>query len=121
VKANQAEYPVAMMCRLLEVSTSGYYAWLKRPLSRRAREDAELTEKIRHSHVRSKGTYGVPRIWEDLKEAGMQVGRKRVARLMRAAGLQGVSRRNRARHHPAQAWRPACARSGGPRFQTSFG
>ena len=79
------------------MGTSGYYAWLKRPLSRRAREDAELTEKIRHSHVRSKGTYGVPRICDDLKEAGMQVGRMRVARLVRAVGLQGVSRRNRAR------------------------
>jgi len=77
--------------------TSGYHAWLKRPPSRRAREVTELTERIRHSHVRSKGTYGVLRIWEDLKEAGMQVGSKRVARLMRAVGLQGASRRNRTR------------------------
>ena len=82
-----------MMCRLLEVSTSGYYAWLKRPASLRSREDAILSDKIRWFHLRSRGTYGVPRIHLDLREDGVQVGRKRVARLMQAAGLQGVSRR----------------------------
>jgi len=97
VKANRAEYPVAMMCRLLEVSTSGYYTWLKRPPSKRAQENAILTERIRRIHLRSKGTYGAPRVYEDLKDAGIRVGRKRVARLMQAAGLQGVSRRKRAR------------------------
>ncbi len=93
MKANKAGYPVAMMCRLLEVSTSGYYAWLKRPASLRSREDAILLENIRRFHLRSRGTYGVPRIHLDLREDGVQVGRKRVARLMQAAGLQGVSRR----------------------------
>jgi putative transposase len=97
VKANQASYPVAKMCLLLEVSTSGYYAWLKRPASLRSREDAILLEKIRWFHHRSRGTYGVPRIHLDLREAGIQVGRKRVARLMQAAGLQGVSRRKHTR------------------------
>ena len=82
-----------MMCRLLDVSTSGYYAWLKRPLSKRAQEDAVLTEKILEFHRRSGGTYGSPRVYEDLLEEGIRVGRKRVARLMQAAGLQGVSRR----------------------------
>ncbi len=82
-----------MMCRLLEVSTSGYYAWLKRPASLRSREDAILSDKIRWFHLRSRGTYGVPRIHLDLREDGVQVGRKRVARLMQAASLQGVSRR----------------------------
>lgn len=86
-----------MMCRLLEVSTSGYYAWLKRPLSQRSREDAILLEKIRMFHLRSRGTYGVPRIHLDLREEGVWVGRKRVARLMQAAGLQGVSRRKHTR------------------------
>ena len=97
MKANQATYPVTMMCRLLEVSTSGYYAWLKRPLSQRSREDAILLEKIRMFHLRSRGTYGVPRIHLDLREEGVWVGRKRVARLMQAAGLQGVSRRKHTR------------------------
>jgi len=86
-----------MMCRLLEVSTSGYYAWLKRPASLRSREDAILLEKICWFHLRSRGTYGVPRIHLDLREDGVQVGRKRVARLMQAAGLQGVSRRKATR------------------------
>jgi putative transposase len=93
VKANQASYPIAMMCRLLEVSTSGYYAWLKRPPSMRSREDTILLERIRWFHTRSRGTYGAPRIHLDLREAGVRVGRKRVARLMQAAGLQGISRR----------------------------
>jgi len=82
-----------MMCRLLDVSTSGYYAWLKRPPSRRAQEDAVLTERIREFHRRSGGTYGSPRVHNDLKEDGVRLGRKRVARLMQAGGLQGVSRR----------------------------
>ena len=86
-----------MMCRLLEVSTSGYYAWLKRPLSQRSREDAILLEKIRMFHLRSRGTYGVPRIHLDLREEGVWVGRKQVARLMQAACLQGVSRRKHTR------------------------
>jgi putative transposase len=93
VKANQASYPVSRMCRLLDVSTSGYYEWRKRPPSKRSREDEVLIEKIRHYHRISDGTYGAPRILEDLQEEGVNVGQKRVARLMRAAGLQGVTRR----------------------------
>ena len=90
---NRASYPIAVMCRALGVSPSGYHAWVKRPPSSRATTDAELTDKIRAAHTASKGTYGVPRIQFDLAEAGIRVGRKRVARLMRAADLAGVSRR----------------------------
>ena len=90
---NRASYPIAVMCRTLGVSPSGYHAWVKRPPSSRATTDAELTDKIRAAHTASKGTYGVPRIQFDLAEAGIRVGRKRVARLMRAADLAGVSRR----------------------------
>ncbi|MCJ7566361.1 MAG: IS3 family transposase [Anaerolineales bacterium] len=97
VKANQANYPIATMCRVLGVSTSGYYAWLKRQSSRRSREDAILTDRIRWIHLRSRGTYGSPRIHAELREEGVHVGRKRVARLMQAAGLQGVSRRKSTR------------------------
>jgi len=97
VKANQANYPIAMMCRLLEVSTSGYYAWLKRPPSKRSREDAILIDRIRWIYLRSRSTYGAPRMYEELRDEGVRVGRKRVARLMRTAGLQGVSRRKRVR------------------------
>jgi len=81
------------MCRVLDVSSSGYYAWLKRPASQRAREDAVLSQRIRWIHLRSRGTYGSPRIHAELCDEGARVGRRRVARLMRAAGLQGVSRR----------------------------
>jgi len=86
-------FPVAMMCRMLDVSTSGYYAWISREPSLRARENAVLTEKIREYHKLSRYTYGSPRIHTDLAEEGIHVGRKRVARLMKAAGLAGVSRR----------------------------
>ena len=90
---NQADYPVATMCCLLEVSTSGFYAWLKRSESARARRDAELADKVEAIHLRSRGTYGAPRIHAELCAQGEQVGRKRVARLMKARGLVGTSRR----------------------------
>ena len=81
------------MCRVLKVSTSGYYAWRKRGLSQRSQEDQRLSKKIREIHKHSKGTYGAPRIHAELADEGVHVGRKRVARLMRAEDLQGVSRR----------------------------
>jgi len=98
VKANQAEHRVKTMCRLLRVSRSGYYDWLTREPSARAVRDAELTEKIRAAHEESRGTYGSPRVHVDLVvEQKERVGRKRVARLMRVAGLVGVSRRKAVR------------------------
>ena len=93
MKRHQADYPIATMCRLLGLSTSGYYARRDRPPSQRVKSDAVLTEKIAASHGRSRGTYGVPRIHADLAAEGQRVGRKRVGRLMRDAGLAGVSRR----------------------------
>ena len=82
------------MCRVLGVSPSGYYAWLKREPSERSVANAELLEKIREIHEWSDGTYGSPRIHEELRKAqGIAVGMKRVARLMVEAGLEGVSRR----------------------------
>ena len=93
MKAHQAEHRIATMCRVLEVSTSVYYAWLSRSLSARAREDEALKRQIEEIHTRSRGTYGVPRVLIDLAVQGVHIGRKRIARLMRAAGLRGVSRR----------------------------
>ena len=90
-------YPVTTMCRVLEVSTSGYYAWKKRAPSERARRDEVLTKRIKEIHQWSRGTYGVPRIYAQLADEGVHVGSKRIARLMQAAGLQGVSRRKFAR------------------------
>jgi len=83
------------MCRVLEVSTSGYYAWRNRLPSKRARENVILLERIKVIHAWSRETYGSPRIHAELKANGMKVGRNRVARLMRVAGLEGVSRRRR--------------------------
>ena len=82
-----------MMCRIPGVSPSSYYAWNHRPPSQRRSEDEKLSLMIKEWHARSRGTYGSPRILEDLRERGHRVGCKRVARLMRAAGLRGVSRR----------------------------
>ena len=90
---NQATFPIATMCRLMGVSPSGYYAWTKRQPSRRSQTDAALAAEIRTAHVASRGIYGAPRIHVDLAAKGIRVGRKRVARLMSAAGLAGVSRR----------------------------
>jgi len=93
VSANRADHAVATMCRVLEVSTSGYYAWLKRGPSERTSQDGTLTRKIAAIHMVSRGTYGAPRVHAELKAEGVHVGVKRVARLMQAAGLEGVSRR----------------------------
>jgi putative transposase len=93
VKANRASYPIATMCRVLGVSTQGYYAWRKRPPSVRAQVDAVLTEQIRAIHEESEGTYGVPRIKPDLAAEGYRVSGKRIARLMKAEGLAGISGR----------------------------
>jgi putative transposase len=93
MKANQAAHSLTTMCRVLGVSASGYHAWRQREASARAVEDGELLEQIRRFHRRSRGTYGAPRIHRDLRAAGVRVGRKRVARLLKQAGLRGVSRR----------------------------
>ena len=89
IAAEKDNHPVAMMCKQLGVSRSGYYASKRRGSSTRQREDAELVTHIKESHTKSRGTYGCPRVHDDLKDKGLQVGRKRVARLMRQEGLTG--------------------------------
>jgi putative transposase len=108
MSAHQAQFPIRTMARVLKVSASGYYAWVKRPASARATRDAELTRQIRTIHAASYKTYGAPRIHAEFKESGVAIGRKRIARLMRGAGLAGISRRRRPvttkrtpAHHPA--------------------
>jgi len=93
VSANQAHYHVTALCRVLAVSPSGYYAWRNRGPSAHKLADEKLTRHIRDCHSRSRGTYGAPRVHADLHDEGIHVSRKRVARLMRQAGLAGVSRR----------------------------
>lgn len=85
------------MCRVLGISTSGYYAWVKREPSQRAREDAVLRARIETIHRESRGTYGRPRVHAELKAGDVHVGGKRLARLMRQAGVQGASRRKKYR------------------------
>ena len=89
IDRRRTQYPVRMMCRLLQVSRSGYYAWRVRPESRRARTDRELTELIRQIHTDSDGVYGAAKITAELNEQGYPCGRHKVARLMRLAGLKG--------------------------------
>ena len=94
VDGEKARFPVATMCRVLGVSPSGYWAWGRRPPSARAQADALLAARIGEIHSASRGTYGAPRVHAELRfEDDVRVGRKRVARLMRAAGLEGVHRR----------------------------
>ena len=81
------------MCRVPGVSPSGYHAWVRRGRSRHARRDEELRGEVRGVHVRSRGTYGAPRVRAELAAQGHAVSRRRVARLMREQGLAGISRR----------------------------
>lgn len=97
--------PVRLICRVLGVSPAGYYDWRQRPASARAAADAALTVTIGEIHTASRGTYGAPRVHAELRLGlGLRCGRKRVERLMRAAGLAGVHRRRLRHGHPA----PAC-------------
>ena len=108
MSARQAMYPIRTMARVLKVSASGYFAWRSRPASARATADAGLTRHIRTIHAGS-GTYVAPHIHAELKADGLSLSQKRIARLMRAAGIAGVSRRRSAPittrqardHHPA--------------------
>ena len=93
MKANQADFPVRSLCKVLCVSHSGFYDWLDRPAGARAQSNAVLLGRIEQVHQASDATYGMPRIHAELADQGLAVGRNRIARLMRAHGLRGVSRR----------------------------
>lgn len=104
VRKHASEYPVAMACRVLGVSRSGYHAALARPESERARVDRQLTAAIAESHLASRRAYGAPRVHLDLRDQGLRCSRKRVARLMKQAGLRGAfhaRKRNRTPAAPA--------------------
>jgi putative transposase len=90
IKAHRTQYSVQMMCRVLEVAPSGYYAWLQQPLSHHAEEDVRLLRLIRASFTASHGIYGAPRVFLDLREAGETCSKHRVARLMREANLRAL-------------------------------
>ena len=107
MKAHQAVHDVTKLCRALRVSPSGFYAWCERGPSTRAKSDAELTLKIHAIHEQSRATYGVPRVHAVLAAEGVHVSRKRVARLMKLAGLEGISRRRKYRSTRDKDARPA--------------
>jgi putative transposase len=90
MRAHRRQFDVRMMCRLLEVTPSGYYAWLKQPQSQRAADNARLLRLIRASFDASNGIYGSPRVFLDLREAGETCSKHRVARLMRAHKIRAV-------------------------------
>ena len=93
VDAEKAKYPVKALCAALAVSRAGYYAWRRRPPSRRAVEDSRLDVLVREAHERSRRTYGSPRVHAELRAHHVRVSRKRVIRLMQRAGL--VARRKK--------------------------
>jgi transposase InsO family protein len=109
IQGEKAAYPTALLCRVLGVARSAYYAWAGREVSARARADAALGAQIAAAHERSRGSYGAPRLHAALRAAGVRTSRRRVARLLRAAGLAGCCRRRRVRTtvaDPAQAPAP---------------
>ena len=91
--AHQADFNIATMCRVLGISSSGYYAWVKRAPSRRSQDNTALTKKVRTIHAVSRGTYGAPRVHAELAAEGIPASRNRVARVMRGANIVGISRR----------------------------
>jgi putative transposase len=93
IERRRTRYPIRMMCPLLRVSRSGYYAWRSRPESDRAQQDRLLLPKIRRVHQASYGTYGSPRVRAELIADGVPIGRRKVARLMRSARLVGCPKR----------------------------
>ena len=90
IEANRHKYSVATMCRLLGIARAGYYAWLEKPISDRAQEDARLLRLIRASFTASHGIYGAPRVLLDLRERGETCSKHRVERLMRENGLRAL-------------------------------
>src|SRR3954463_9547719 len=93
IREHVADFPIQIMCEVLGVSRSGYYAWASRPESARAVEDRAVTAEIRPAHEDSRGRYGSPRVHATLRGHGRRVGRKRVARLMRGMGLSARRKR----------------------------
>ena len=91
IRAEKASFPIAMMCRALGVSRSGYHAWAKRAPSKRAREDQALAVEVAAVHAESRGIYGSPRVHDELRRK-RKVGRRRVARIMRSLGLRSKRR-----------------------------
>src|SRR6185295_8553782 len=102
MEENRETYDVAQMCRVLEVSRSGYYDWRGRPAGERRKAEGRLLVEIRAIHRRSGRSYGSPRVWRELKAEGVECSRARVERLMREDGLRGKSNRPLGRRAPKE-------------------
>lgn len=109
-------HPVTMLCRMLGVPTSGYWAWRKREPSARATANTVLTEEIRTIHAESRHTYGAPRVHAELQAHGIRCGWLRVARLMRRTGVVGCHRRR----HVVTALREPSASLAPDRLERQF-
>jgi len=109
IAVEKTNFPISLMCRVLQVSRSGFHAWQKRAPSERDLSDARLSERIREIHAASRDSYGSRRIFSELRDEGISVGRKRVERLMRSAGLSGYVKRRKGRTTiRVPGVRPAC-------------
>ena len=91
IQAEKALYPLLLLCRCLQVARSGYYAWEKRKICKRQQENEALLEQVKYVYQKSRKTYGSPRIWAELRFQGVLVGKHRIARLLRHAGLSAQS------------------------------
>jgi putative transposase len=117
IQAEKASFPIELMCRLLEVSRSGFYAWQRRGHSGRAERDRELVHQIGQIYQRSRGTYGSPRIWAELRARGQNCSSKRVARLMKQQGLSARRRRVKMRTTDSAHQQPVAPERLGRHFE----
>jgi putative transposase len=109
IDAEKAQWPIAMLCAVLGVSSSGYYAWRRRPPSERAKRDARLAVEVRLAHKRGREQYGSPRVHRELRAHGHRIGKKRVERLMRQEGIQGQRKRRYRRTTDSNHSQPVAA------------
>jgi len=93
IAEEKTQWPVAVLCRAMKVSPSGFYAWKRRPEAAHSATDRRLGVLVQEAHQRSRETYGSPRVHAELRAQGVRVSRKRVARVMRELGIRGRSRR----------------------------
>jgi putative transposase len=92
-KKNRKQYPLALVCEVLQVSQSGYHNWLKNKVSRRENENQRLLEIIWFHHNKSKGTYALPRVYAAIRKEGLFVNKKRIARLMKVNNIKAKTKR----------------------------
>ncbi|ULH17605.1 IS3 family transposase (plasmid) [Deinococcus sp. KNUC1210] len=116
---HRGTYRLDVMCRVLEVSVSGYHRWRRRPVSTRTQQDALLQQRIRTVHLRSKRRYGAPRVHAELRAEGLRVARKRVARLMRLGGLRAKGTQRRVQTTDSRHTFPVCPNRLGRQFKVS--